>query len=261
MARPFEHLPPVLQRLGLPSGQARRELLLLHGAWHGLWCWHGLTEPLVQAGYGLNLLELPGHGYKPWPLPTLTSLCDYADLARRAAGSLRRPVLVGHSLGGWLAQKVLEVANLPAALLAPLPGSGLPLAGVMRLAWVLPGALAELALGRPLAMPSAEAARRLLLGRPQPEALAAYWQRLCPEPARVALEMGLGLPRARPPRGGAPRLVLAGGRDCLVPPASQARLAGALGARLHILPQAPHHLWLEDAASVTRLLLQFLEAC
>ncbi|MFH1035272.1 MAG: alpha/beta hydrolase [Pseudomonadota bacterium] len=262
MARPFDHLPPVLHRLGPPAGQARREVLLLHGAWHGPWCWQGLLEPLARAGFGLNLLELPGHGQEPWDLPWLTSLADYAGLARRAAGSLGQPVLVGHSMGGWLAQKILEVVDLPAALLAPLPGAGLPLAGLLRLAWTLPGPLAGLMLGRPLALPSPRAAGRLLLDHPDPQLLAAYWPRLCPEPARVALEMGLGLLKARPAAGHAPRLVVAGGRDRLIPVARQTRLAEALGARLELLPEAPHHLWLQEGGGqLADILLKFLEAC
>jgi pimeloyl-ACP methyl ester carboxylesterase len=92
--------------------------------------------------------------------------------------------------------------------------------------------------------------------------LQTYWRRLCPEPARVALELGLGLARARPPQGQAPRLLLAGGRDALVPPASQARLARYLGARLEVLPGAPHHLWLEDTGGqVAGMALKFLEVC
>lgn len=262
MARPFDHLPPVLHRLGPPPGQARREVLFLHGAWHGPWCWRGLAEPLAAAGFGLNLLELPGHGDQPWELPALTSLADYADLARRAAGALGGPVLLGHSLGGWLAQKVLEVADLPAVLLAPLPGGGLPLAGLLRLTATLPGGVLGLMAGRPLALPSPAAAARLLLDRPDPAALRDYWRRLCPEPARAALEMGLGLPRAHPSRGRAPRLLLAGGRDVLIPPARQARQARALGARLHLLPQAPHHLWLEDSSGqVAGMVLKFLSVC
>lgn len=261
MARPFDHLPPVLRRLGPPPNQARRQVLLLHGAWHGPWCWRGLVEPLAAAGYGLNLLELPGHGEEPWGLPVFTGLADYAGLARRAAGSLGRPVLIGHSLGGWLIQKIMEVADLPALLIAPLPAGGLPLSGLLRLALTLPGGVLGLMAGKPLALPSPEAARRLLLAYPEPQLLEDYWRRLCPEPARAALEVGLGLPPARPLPGQAPRLLVAAGRDALVPPARQAKLAQRLGAGLEVLPSAPHHPWLDDPAPLAGIALRFLEAC
>lgn len=262
MASPFEHLEPVIHRLGPPLGQARREVLFLHGAWHGPWCWEGLTEPLAHAGYGLNLLELAGHGQPPWPLPAFTSVGDYADLARRAAAKLERPVLVGHSLGGWLAQKVLEVADLPAVFLAALPGGGLPLGALLRLVWDFPGPLAGLLLGRPLALGHHGMAHRLLLTQAHEKQALAHWRRLCPEPFRVALEMGLGVKWAKPPRGRMPRLVVAGGQDYFLSVAGQRRLARRLGARLEILPDRPHHLWLGDSqGTVAGLLLDFLAAC
>jgi pimeloyl-ACP methyl ester carboxylesterase len=52
----------------------------------------------------VHIVDLPGHGLSPPPanfrLPTLLD-----PLARYAAG-LRAPVLVGHSLGGWLAARL-----------------------------------------------------------------------------------------------------------------------------------------------------------
>ena len=126
MARPFESMRPAITRLGPPPEAARREVLLIHGAWGGAWVWGGLARDLAAEGYGVNLIEQPGHGQDRWDLPSLTSVNDYADLSRRAAASLGRPVLVGHSLGGWQVQKIWETEDLPGVLLAPLPGSGLP---------------------------------------------------------------------------------------------------------------------------------------
>ncbi|MBI5522910.1 MAG: alpha/beta fold hydrolase [Desulfarculus sp.] len=248
MARPFDHLPPTLHRLGPPPGQARREVLCLPGAWQGPGAWQDLAQPLAAAGYGLNLLELPGHGPEPWDLPAFTSLRDYADLARRAAGSLNRPVLLGQGLGGWLAQKILEVADLPALLLAPWPGGGLPWPGLLALARACPRGLLGLLTGRPLAL-DLVAAGRLGLDRPGAN--------LVPEPARAALEMLLGLARAYPPRGRAPRLVVALGGHPPLPLANQARLAARLGAELKILPAGPAP-W-EGRGGILEITQDFLE--
>lgn len=254
MARPFQHLPPVLRRLGPPPGRARRELLLLPGAWRGGDGWQGLVQPLSGAGYGLNLLELPGHGPVPWDLPAFTSLRDYADLARRAAGSLGRPTLLGQGLGGWLAQKILEVADLPALLLAPWPGRGLPWPGVLALARACPRGLLGLPAGRPLAL-SPAAARRLGLARPDPDRLE-----LAPEPALVVLEALLGLVRARPRRGRRPRRVLAVSGHPLLPLAGQVRLAARLGAGLAVLPAGSGPPWgLDGGDEALELVLDFLE--
>ncbi len=244
MARPFTHLEPRITRQGPPRGAARGEVLLIHGAWHGPWCWDGLAEPLAARGLGVNRLCLPGHGKDPWDLPSLTGLADYADLARRATASLGRPVLMGHSLGGWLVMKVLEVADLPAVLLMPLPPRGLPLTRLARLFAQFPRAMAPvLALGRLRVRTPAMAARLFFAPDAPPPDPAGYWRGLVPEPGRVALEMGLGLAGCRPRPGRAPRLVLAGGRDYFLPQGRVEALAAHLGADFCLLPQAGHNPW------------------
>lgn len=259
MARPFTHLAPEITRAGPPPAQARRELLLIHGAWHGPACWDDLAGPLAAAGYGVNRLALPGHGHPPWPLPATTSLDDYAGLVRRAAAGLTRPVLVGHSLGGWLAMKTLETADLPAALLMPLPPAGLPLPRLARLMAEFPAALAP-ALGlRPLRLASPAMAGRLLYPPGlAPAELARRYGGLVAEPGRVGLEMALGLASCRPRPGRAPRLVAAAGRDHLLPPARLRRLARRLGAEHAELPGAAHVPWPEHAPALLHLLLGFL---
>lgn len=259
MARPFTHLAPEIVRSGPPPGSARRELLLIHGAWHGPWCWDDLAGPLTAAGYGLNRLVLPGHGDRPWPLPATTSIADYADLARRAAAAIHRPVLVGHSLGGWLVMKVLEVADLPAVLIAPLPPRGLPMLRLMRMLAGFPAAVAPTLALKPLRLTSPAMACRLLWDpATSPAEQARRWQRLAPEPGRVGLEMALGLVGCRPRPGRAPRLVVAAGRDYFLPLARMRALARSLGAGLAELPGAAHAPWPEEAPALQRLLLEYL---
>lgn len=235
------------------------EVLFLHGAWVGAWYWEPLAQAVAQAGYGVSILELPGHGQDAWPLPPTTSLNDYACLAAKAAGDLGQPVLVGHSMGGWLTQKILEVADLPAALLAPLPGGGLPLGGLLRFMAANPWSLPSTFGGRAMAVPDVETARKIFFcDLPQAEIQAVLAQ-LVLEPARVALEMGLGLARAKPAPGRAPRLVMAAGRDFFMPKGALEHLARRLGARFVLLKNHPHNLWMEDPQNqVADILLDFL---
>ena len=131
MARPFDLVPLKMSRQGPPPQEAKREVLLIHGAWRGSWVWQDMAEAAAAAGFGVNLLDLPGHSLPPWQLPWSTSLRDYAMYVARAVGRLSRPILAGHSMGGWIVQKILELIDLPAVLLAPLPGSGLPFKGLL----------------------------------------------------------------------------------------------------------------------------------
>jgi pimeloyl-ACP methyl ester carboxylesterase len=84
--------------------------VLVHGAWHGAWCWDGIAEDLRGAGHDVTAIDLPGHGADDTPHDTVT-----LDLyAQRIAEALREDgepaVLVAHSMGGIAATQALELA-------------------------------------------------------------------------------------------------------------------------------------------------------
>ena len=96
-----------------PQGPPRDSapLLFIHGAYTGAWCWQDNFMPWFAAqGYDCYALSLSGHGQSAgreqidhW------SLNDYlADLESVIAGLARKPVLIGHSLGGFLAQRYAQ---------------------------------------------------------------------------------------------------------------------------------------------------------
>ena len=74
--------------------------LLIHGAWHGAWCWKRLVDTLAGLGHDAVAIDLPGAepGGKPgWGI----SLADYARTINETAEAIEGDVhLVGHSLGG-----------------------------------------------------------------------------------------------------------------------------------------------------------------
>jgi len=113
---------------GPGSDPAKPPLLFVHGAWHGAWCWdrHFLGF-FADKGYRSVAMSLRGHGNSPAPRPLrFCSIADFVDdVASVADGLPRRPVLIGHSMGGFVVQKFLESHDAPAAaLLASVPPSG-----------------------------------------------------------------------------------------------------------------------------------------
>ena len=36
--------------------------VLIHGSWHGAWCWYKIIPLLEQVGHKAITLDLPGHG-------------------------------------------------------------------------------------------------------------------------------------------------------------------------------------------------------
>jgi pimeloyl-ACP methyl ester carboxylesterase len=77
---------------------ANTSLLLVHGAWHGSWCWDRVLPALETAGFTPTTVELPSHGDDT---AALGGLHDDAAAVRAAAAELPDGVVVmAHSYGG-----------------------------------------------------------------------------------------------------------------------------------------------------------------
>jgi pimeloyl-ACP methyl ester carboxylesterase len=92
---------------------------LVHGAWHGAWCWERVVGPLTALGHDVVVPELPSE-------ETELGLEDYADAIDRALGDADDVVLVPHSLGGLNGPVVAARRPLKALVyvcaLVPEPG-------------------------------------------------------------------------------------------------------------------------------------------
>ena len=74
--------------------------LLIHGAWHGGWCWRKVVPLLEAQGHRALAPDLPGHGDDKTPVPAVT-LKSYADRICEIVSAQTEPViLAGHSMGG-----------------------------------------------------------------------------------------------------------------------------------------------------------------
>lgn len=73
-------------------------IVLVHGAWHGAWCWGPVVSALAEHDISALPIDLPGHGDDPG---ALTDLRGDAERVRHALDDCPEPViLVGHSYGG-----------------------------------------------------------------------------------------------------------------------------------------------------------------
>lgn len=107
-------------------------LLFVHGGWHAAWCWEHFLDYFADAGYRAVAVSLRGHGASPAPKPLhKVSIADYIDDVAAVADDLGGgPVLIGHSLGGFVVQRYLEERRAPAAVLV----GSVPPQGVLTLA-------------------------------------------------------------------------------------------------------------------------------
>ena len=88
----------------------RSTYLLIHGAWHGAWCWQKLTPLLEAAGARVIAPDLPSMGADTTPAAVIT-LDYWAQFVARILELESEPViLVGHSRGGIIASQVAELA-------------------------------------------------------------------------------------------------------------------------------------------------------
>ncbi len=95
-----------------------RPILLVHGAWHGAWCWATLQAELDRRGLPSYAVDLPGHGLSTLPLGDLHG--DAEHVATVLAGLDDEVVLVGHSYGGAVVTQATGSAHAVADRVAHL---------------------------------------------------------------------------------------------------------------------------------------------
>lgn len=218
-----------------------KDVVLIHGMWGGGWCWDGFRQVLEDAGFRCHAPTLRHHDVDPLsPPPELgrLSLDDYArDLEQAIVPLGGRPVVVGHSMGGLLAQKLAARGVARAAvLLAPAPPRGV-LALHPSVVRSFRSALLRWGFWRRPHRPTYEEAEYSFLGRlPEAERRPIY-DRLVHESGRAAAEIGFapfdrrGAARVDPDRVHCPLLVVGAELDRLVPESVARKVAARYGDR------------------------------
>jgi pimeloyl-ACP methyl ester carboxylesterase len=99
------------------DGQTQRAtFVLVHGAWHGGWCWRFVAQWLSARGHVVFTPTLTGLGERSHLSKAATSIDVFvADVINViATEELKNVVLVGHSFGGLVAAGVAD--RIPASL-------------------------------------------------------------------------------------------------------------------------------------------------
>lgn len=224
-------------------------LLFVHGAWHAAWCWdEHFLDFFADKGYRALAVSLRGHGNSASPKPLRAcSLADYLDDVESVAATLpTTPVLIGHSMGGFIVQKYLETHQAPAAVLlasAPQRGSS---AFNMRLTrrhpWLATKGLITGNALLPVGTPAL--ARESFFSARVPESdVVRYAALLNGESQRIALDTMWMLPR--PNRVTTPLLVLGAELDRCILPKEVHATASAYRTEAEIFPNIGHDMMLE----------------
>ncbi len=85
-------------------------VVLVHGAWHGAWCWRHVTEALIRSGHRAHAVTLTGLGERAHLLsPAITLETHIADvIGVIEAEELSDVVLAVHSYAGMLGTAVAD---------------------------------------------------------------------------------------------------------------------------------------------------------
>ena len=235
-----------------PDGKAKQTpLLFVHGKWHGAWCWDEHFLPyFASRGYDCTALSLRGHaGSEGHEGLRWHSIADYVkDVEQVAERFDAPPVVIGHSMGGFITQKFLEKhPETPAAiLLTAIPPTGL-WPTILTLLGQKPGIVLKTVATLNLwaVIDRVEKARWALFSENLPhELLQNYYGQMNGESFRSLLdELGLSLVRTK--RIQTPLLVIGAQNDTVIFPSMVQATARTYGTTAEIFPDMAHDVMLE----------------
>jgi pimeloyl-ACP methyl ester carboxylesterase len=220
-------------------------ILLVHGAWHGPWCWNDFVNHLTESGHDVRAVQLRGHDQ---PRGRIWHRVHHyvEDVQRMVAAFPAPPVLIGHSMGGLVVQKYLESDYSPGAvLMASVPSRG-TIAAVARLAVRHPIEFLKtnfLLRLRPFIVTSKLVRKLFFTPETSQEIVDHCFARLQDESYLAFIDTIVVLPR--PHRVQVPVLVLGAERDSFFTVAEVRSTARAYQTEAEIFPGMGHDMMLD----------------
>jgi pimeloyl-ACP methyl ester carboxylesterase len=237
------------------SSSGKPPVLLIHGMFGGAWYWADYQQFLARRGYETHAINLRGHhGSRPvrdiGKVPARAFVAD----ALEVAATLGNPIVIGHSMGGLLAQKVAEAGACRAVvLMAAAPPRWIPVVSWLLVRKQLKYA-GDLLFHHPM-FPSRKDADALMFNRTPVADRERFYAQLVPESGRAGFDLSIGAIAVNESRVTAPVLVLGGHDDQFVVPRIQRALARKYRAALRQYDSFAHHImsepgWERPAAEV-----------
>jgi pimeloyl-ACP methyl ester carboxylesterase len=225
-------------------------LLFVHGAWHAAWCWdENFLGFFADKGYRAVALSLRNHGNSDKNNPRKSSVADLvSDVASVANDLPAEPVVIGHSMGGFVVQKYLEKHSAPAGvLLASLPVTGAS-RSLLRIAARHPLRCARASLtGKSVrALSTPQVARENFYSASTPQSDVERYTALLDEEyyGRQTFDFTiLSLPK--PEQVTTPLLVLGAESDAVISQDEIRKTTSAYGTQAEFFPNMGHNMMLE----------------
>ena len=179
----------------------RKTFVLIHGTWHGGWAWNGVVRALSERGHCTHAPTLPGHGRGVSRIGIAHGDCVEAVVAYIQHHELKDVILVGHSFGGTIVQKVAE--RLPEMMAGIIFLDALILKDNECVFDILPDVFLDSMQSKDVSDPAVASSENTMEVLPPPpwetwrdnfiqdarEFMARWtWERLSPEPNQVNLD-------------------------------------------------------------------------
>ncbi len=219
----------------------------MHG---GSWYLRSWLYAAAHAGWDAWAVNLRGHhGSRPVQDLGRVSVLDYVEDVHDCLRTLGEAVVVGHSMGGLVTQKVAEGGSVRAAVFAT---SAAP-KGIRVLTWPvlwrMPRYAPAILRSRPFTIGPEDAAA-LLGNRMTPGLQAWAYPQLVAESGRAAREMALGGIAIDPAAIRCPTFVLGAEHDRITPASVERQIAARYGSEYHEAPGHAHMLMVEEGWEV-----------
>jgi pimeloyl-ACP methyl ester carboxylesterase len=228
-----------------PPRATRAPVLFVPGYFADATIFGGWLEFFAERGFPSYSVHLRGRGgSKPGVDLGRATVADFVDDAASVAHTLEKPVVVGHSMGGLIAQRLAADGLVrAAALVAPAPPRGItvlsPQLLVKQLKY-LPAIFAS----RPV-RPSFADARALILNRVPASEQLALFNRLTADSGRAGRDMSIvGVP-VDAHRVRCPMLIVAADEDRFIPRGVVQRIAARYHAPMQTVVGHGHMLIVE----------------
>jgi pimeloyl-ACP methyl ester carboxylesterase len=228
-----------------PSTETGAPLLFVHGYFGRAIAFERMMAWFASRGHLCCAPDLRGHGDS---LPDCdlgrVSIYDYTADVVKIARAMDSPIIIGHSMGGLIAQlAATKSCARGIVLLAPAPPRGIPVIS-LRLAIAQVRYMPAIMRLR-LVKPRRADLRELVVNRVPEKERELVLDMLVPDSGRAGREMSiLGVPVDRS-LVTVPTLVIAGDEDLFIPLSRARRVAARYGAPIRVAAGRGHMLIIE----------------
>lgn len=222
-------------------------ILFVHGLWAGAWLWDGWLGVAAERGWDAWAIELRGrNGSRPDTELGRVRIRDFVADVREALQHIGEAVLVGHSMGGLVAQAVTaeDPRVRAAAFLCSVPPRGIvALSGpLLRQAGAYLPAMAR---SRTF-VPRRADADAMVMNELDPSLRTELFERFIADSGAATREIALGRVAVDPAKVRAPVLVGGATHDRISPPTVHAKLVRRYGADEVVFDGRGHLVMLEE---------------